>query len=86
MVKAIYALKIELLFTVNETIFKITVPELQGIQRFNRFFICVYLQSWFSCKLTADAPVNDILLMQRLHDYNDAVRCSTKLKMMLRHS
>ncbi|ESN97854.1 hypothetical protein HELRODRAFT_177490 [Helobdella robusta] len=84
--KAIYALKIELLFTVNKTIFNLTARELQGIQRLNRFIICVYLQSWFSCRLTADAPVNDILLIQRLHDYDDAILGSTGLKMMLRHS
>ncbi|ESO06295.1 hypothetical protein HELRODRAFT_160458 [Helobdella robusta] len=86
MAKAIYALKIELLFTVNKTIFNLTARKLQGIQRLNRFIICVYLQSWFSCRLTADAPVNDILLIQRLHDYDDAVLGSTGLKMMLRHS
>ena len=86
MAKAIYALKIELLFTVNKTIFNLTARELQGIQRLNRFIIRVYLQSWFSCRLTADAPVNDILLIQRLYDYDDAVLGSTGLKMMLRHS
>ncbi|ESO11856.1 hypothetical protein HELRODRAFT_166931 [Helobdella robusta] len=86
MAKAICALKIELLFTVNKTIFNLTARELQGIQRLNRFIICVYLQSRFSCRLTADAPVNDILLIQRLDDYDDAVLGSTGLKMMLRHS
>ncbi|ESN99269.1 hypothetical protein HELRODRAFT_162787 [Helobdella robusta] len=42
--------------------------------------------SLFSWRLTADAPVNDILLIQRLHDYDDAVLGSTGLKMMLHHS
>ena len=86
MSKAIYALKIELLFAGNEAIFQLTARELQGIQRFNRFIICVYLQSWFSCRLTADAPGNDILLIQRLYEYDDAVLRSTGLNMMVRHS
>ncbi|ESN92295.1 hypothetical protein HELRODRAFT_181634 [Helobdella robusta] len=56
MAKAIYALKIELLFTINKTIFNLNCSR---ITRYSR--------------LTADAPVNDILLIQRLHDYDDAI-------------
>ncbi|ESN90318.1 hypothetical protein HELRODRAFT_165973 [Helobdella robusta] len=64
MAKASYALKIELIFTVNKTIFNLNSSRIT--------------------RLTADAPVNDILLIQRLHDYDDAVLGLT-IKMMLRH-
>lgn len=72
MAKAIYSMKIELLFDGNESALQLTARELQGIQRFNRFVVAVYIQSWFSCRVVADAPVNDILLIQRLDAYDDA--------------
>ena len=86
MAKAIYTMKIELLFDGNESVIKLAARKLQGIQRFNRFVVKVYLQSWFSCRMVADAPVNDILLIQRLHDYDDLGLQTAGLKMMVRHS
>ena len=47
MAKVIYTSKFEILFTVNESIFKLTARELQVIQRFNRCVIRAYLQLWF---------------------------------------
>jgi hypothetical protein len=86
MTKAIYSMKIELLLDGNESVIQLTARELQGIQRFNRFVVNIYLQSWFSCRRVVDAPINDILLIQRLHDYDDATLQATGLKMMERHS
>ena len=63
MAKAIYTLKIELLFDGNEEEIKLTGHELQGLQRFYRFVDGVYIQPWFTARSTADAPVNDILLI-----------------------
>jgi hypothetical protein len=63
MAKAIYSLKIELLSQGNEAVLQLTARELKGIQRFNRFVVCVYMQSWFSCRFAADAPINDISLI-----------------------
>jgi len=45
MAKAIYSMKIELLFKDNESVINLTASELQGIQRFNRFVVCIYLPS-----------------------------------------
>jgi len=86
MAKAIYSMKMELLFDGNEGVLKLTARELQGLQRFNRFVVCVYLQSWFTCRSTIDAPINDILLIQRLHDYDDVDLQLVGLKMMKRQS
>jgi hypothetical protein len=86
MAKAIYSMKIELVFDGNESVIKLTARELQGIQRFNRFVVNVYLQSWFTSRVVVDAPYNDILLIQRLDDYNDVALKNVGLKMMLRHS
>jgi len=86
MTKAIYAMKIELLLDGNEVVTQLTARELQGIKRFNRFVVTIYIQSWFSCRIVADAPLNDIMLIQRLHDYDDAALQSVGLKMMERHS
>lgn len=86
MAKAIYSMKIELLFNGNESVIKLTARELQGIQRFNRFVVNVYLQSWFTSRVAVDAPYNDILLIQRLDDYDDVALQSVGLKMMVRHS
>jgi hypothetical protein len=86
MAKAIYTLKIELLFDGNEEEIKLTGHELQGLQRFNRFVVGVYIQSWFTARSTADAPVNDILLFQRLDNCGDDKLTTTGLKMMKRHS
>ena len=71
MAKAIYALKIELLFRGNEEALHLTGRQLQGLQRFNRFVILVYIQSWYSCSLAVDAAFNDIPLIHRLQEYDD---------------
>ena len=86
MAKAIYSMKIELLYDGNEAVFKLTAHELQGLQRFNRFVVSVYIQSWFTARSTADAPVNDIMLIQRLEAFDDTALTNTGLRMMKRHS
>ena len=86
MAKAIYSLKMELLFDENEAVLQLTAKELQSLQCFNRFVICVYIQSWFTSRIAADAPINDILLIQRLYDYDDTVLQTVGLKMMRCHS
>lgn len=86
MVKAIYSLKIELLFDGNESVLKLTARELQGIQRFNRFIVTVYIQSWFTSRIVTDAPINDIHLIQRLDKHDDTALKVAGLKMMKRHS
>lgn len=79
-------MKIELLLKGNESVIKLTARELQGIQRFNRFVVCVYLQSWFTSRIVEDAPVNDMELIQRLKDYDDEALQACGLSMMKRHS
>ena len=86
MAKAIYAMKIELLLDGNEVVIELAARELQGIKRFNRFVVTIYIQSWFSCRIVADASLNDIMLIQSLHDCDDAALQSVGLKMMKRHS
>ena len=58
--KALYKLKIELLYDGNEKMIQPTGRELQATQHFNRFVADVYIQAWFSCRATVDAPSNDI--------------------------
>ena len=45
MAKAIYSLKMELLMAGNEQAMHLTTRERRGLQRFNRFVVCIYLQS-----------------------------------------
>jgi hypothetical protein len=52
-------------------VIQLTARELQGLQRFNRFIVNIYIQTWFTCRNGADAPINDILLIQRLNGYDD---------------
>jgi hypothetical protein len=71
MSKAIYSLKMELLLEGNEGVMQLTSRELQGIQRFNRFVVGIYIESWFTCRSAVDAPVNDIRLIQKLMAFDD---------------
>ena len=64
MAKAIYSMKIELLFAGNEAVIELTARELQGLQRFNRFVVCVYIRSLFTSKNLKDASINVMLLIQ----------------------
>ena len=84
--KAIYALKMELLFQGNEEALYLTGQKLQGLQRFNRFVVLVYIQSWYSIRLAVDAAFNDIALIHRLQEYNDVELSRVGLRMMVRHS
>jgi hypothetical protein len=86
MAKAMYSFKIELLFDGNESVITLTPCELKGLKRFNRFVVRVYLESWFTSRSAADAPINDVLLIRRLQDYNDDSLRVVGLKMMQRHS
>ena len=86
MAKAIDALKIELLFWGNEEVLHLSGRQLQGLQRFNRFVILVYIQSWYTCSLAVDAAFNDIALILRLQDYYDVELSRIGLRMMVRHS
>jgi hypothetical protein len=71
MSKAIYSLKMELLYEGNEAVLKLTSRELQAIKRFNRFVVGVYIESWFTSKSAVDAPVNDIRLIEKLIAFDD---------------
>jgi hypothetical protein len=86
MAKAIYSMKMELLFCGNESAFTLTARELQGLQRFNRFVVCIYIRSWFTCRMVVDAPFNDMSLIQRLREYDDEALKFAGLNMMKRHS
>ena len=86
MANAIYALKIELLFRGNEEALHLTGRQLHGLQRFNRFVILVYIQSWYSCSLAVDAAFNDIALIHRLQEYDDVELSRVGLRVMVRHT
>lgn len=86
MAKAIYSLKIELLFSSNQSVLQLTARELTGVKRFNRFVVLIYLQSWFTSRTASDAPINDLLLIQRLQNYDDENLRNVGLRMMERHS
>lgn len=86
MAKAIYSMKMELLYDVNKATLCLTASELKGLQRFNRFIVRIYIQSWFTSRSAPDAPVNDISLIQRLQDYDDECLKTVGLNMMKRQS
>lgn len=86
MAKAIYTMKIELLFEGNEDVHHITALELTCIKRFNRFVVLVYIQSWFTSRSAAHAPVNDVFLIQRLLTYEDVKVKHIALEAIKRHS
>ena len=86
MAKAIYALKIQLLYDGNEYILNLRAKELRGLQRFNKFVVIVYIQSWYTCRSAADAAVNDIDLIKRMDAFDDDCIRATGPKAMLRHS
>ncbi|KAK0063979.1 hypothetical protein Bpfe_006664 [Biomphalaria pfeifferi] len=86
MAKAIYSLKMQLLLDGNENVLQLTDQQLLGIQRFNHFVLKVYIQSWFTCCSAVDAAVNDISLINRLHDFEEVHLCKIGLMMIKRHS
>ena len=57
--KAIYCLKMLLLYSGNEKIMKLTGRQLRGLQRLGRFVCLVYLKSWYTCRSAADASVTN---------------------------
>jgi hypothetical protein len=81
-----YAPKMELLLEGNENRIQLTARELQGLQRFNRFVVLVYIKSWFTSRSAVDAPVNDIQLIRRLEALQDDGLKAAGLKIMKRHS
>ena len=82
MAQVIYTIKTELLFDGNESVINLTARELQGIQW---FVVNVYIQSSFSSRNASDAPVDDIRLLQRLDNYDDAALQTADLKMIQCH-
>jgi hypothetical protein len=49
----------------------LTDYELIGVKLFNRFVVLIDLQSWFTSRTASDAAINDLLLIQRLQNYDD---------------
>lgn len=86
MAKAIYCLKMLLLYNGNEQTLKLTGRQLRGLQRFGRFVCLVYLEAWYTCRSAADAPFNDIKLQMQIRDYDDTELVRVGLKMLKRHS
>jgi len=43
------------------------------------------MQSWFTSRIAADAPINDVLLIGWLHDFDDEALRRTGLSMMRRN-
>ena len=83
MAKAIYSMKIELLFSGNETVIELRAHELKGLKR---FVVRVYIKSWFTSRAVVDAPINDMLLIKRLRKYEDDALKTIGLNMIKRHS
>ena len=65
---------------------KLTGCELLGIQRFNRFLIQIYLQTWFTCNLMVGAPINDLKLLDNLKQYEGEEIRAIGMKWLTRHS
>jgi hypothetical protein len=65
---------------------KLTARELASIQRFNRFVIHIYLESWFTCNSVTEAAVNDLKILERLQLYDDKELSKIGLKWLTRHS
>ena len=86
MAKAIYTLKMELLFNDNKGVKAFSNKQEKAIHRANHFVVNIYLQSWFTSRDTKNAPYNDILLVQRFNAYSDKKIKETGPKIMVCHS
>jgi len=64
----------------------LTARKLQALQRFNRCVVLVYIQSWFTSRSAADAPINDIHLTGRLTAFDDKALKNAGVNAVKRHS
>jgi hypothetical protein len=76
----------ELLLEGNEVLIQVTAREQHALQRFNRFIVRVYSESWLVSRCAVDAPVNDIRLSGKLCAFDDKAIKHAGLKMMIYHS
>ncbi|XP_047123055.1 uncharacterized protein LOC124806322 [Hydra vulgaris] len=65
MAKVIYCMKI-FLFR-NE--FKLTSTEVKNLSEFCIFAAHIYVPAWIACPVASDAPLNDLMLFQRIKRY-----------------
>ena len=65
MAKVIYCIKIYLF----RDQFQLTVSERRNLTEFCLFAAHIYVQAWITCPLACEAPVNDLLLFNRINQY-----------------
>jgi hypothetical protein len=65
MSKAIYSLKIFL----YRSQFTLTVREAALLRSFNLFICLVYLKAWFTAPQSVEAPLNDLMCVERLYKF-----------------
>lgn len=65
MAKGIYSIKIYLF----REQFKLTKHEKQSLRRVCLFTATIYIKAWLSAPISEDAPVNDLVMLQRLEEY-----------------
>ena len=65
MAKVIYCIKIYLF----RQQFDITEREEKALLEFNLFSALLYMPAWFQCSFPAEAPLNDLQLLQSLEGY-----------------
>lgn len=83
MAKIIYCLKIY--FFRNQ--FTLSVTELSGLEKFNKFVTQIYLEAWFLSSNAISAPRNDLQMLKKLVNYENENKsvAATALKVFSRH-
>ena len=66
---------------------KISVGQLEKLQRFANFAVLVYIPWWMKSPLVADAPFNDLKLLRSISNYAsiDEQRGAAAMKALSRH-
>ena len=65
-----------------------TTNQIKKLERFCMFAVSVYVQWWIKCPLAADAPVNNLILVNKLKQfaYHDSIIAGKGIKALSRHS
>lgn len=65
-----------------------TKDQFKKLERFCVFAVSVYVQWWIVCPVAADAPVNDLILVEKLKEfaYHDSIIADKGKKALSRHS
>ena len=85
MAKILYSIKLLLVHKKLNSILpessKISVEQLEKLQRFANFAVLVYIPWWMKSPLVADAPFNDLKLLRSISNYTSIDKQSSAAAM-----